>query len=82
MALLEKQFQEMKKKYDESESSRKKLAYELEYLTKRLKICDAEIEHLNKRENVIMGVQQSGQTQPLQSTTKLSTSDQEILREV
>ena len=46
---LEKQLQEFKKKYEESESSRKKLAYELEYLTKRLKICDTEIEHLNKK---------------------------------
>jgi len=41
LTTLEKQLQELKNKYQESENGRKKLAYELDYLTKRLKICDA-----------------------------------------
>lgn len=38
--LLEKQVNEVRGKYEESEVARKKLAFELEHLTKRLKICD------------------------------------------
>lgn len=39
-AVLEKQLAEIRRKYEESETARKKLTFELEYLTKRLKICD------------------------------------------
>jgi len=46
-----------------------------------LKICDAEIEHLNKKENVITSAQTGNYSQPT-STTKLSVSDLEALREV
>lgn len=50
IVLLQKQIAELRSKYEESETARKKLAYELEYMTKRLKICDAEIENLNNKE--------------------------------
>jgi septal ring factor EnvC (AmiA/AmiB activator) len=74
MAALEKQVKDLKQKYEESENSRKKLAYELECLTKRLKICDAEIDHLNKQEATV--------GQGATSTKTLSISDIESLREM
>ena len=48
--VLEKQLAEIRRKYEESETARKKLTFELEHLTKRLKICDMEIAQMNNHE--------------------------------